>query len=282
MNRAGRPESRIEAAAEAVRASEALLIGAGAGMGVDSGLPDFRGPEGFWKAYPPFPGRRFSEISTPHWFETDPALAWGFFGHRMNLYRDAIPHRGFEVLRRWGEGRRFGSFVFTSNVDGQFQKAGFPEAEILECHGSIRFLQCTRPCGSGIWPADGLRVDVDEKTIRARSEIPRCPNCGAVARPNILMFGDFEWNPGRFAAQRARYADWLRRVAGRRTVAVELGAGLAIPTVRIECESHAQTLIRINPREAETPIGGISLPMGAMEALEAIEAVLQSDPRIQS
>ena len=90
----------FRAAADAVRSADALLIGAGAGMGVDSGLPDFRGAEGFWKAYPPFRGRQFAELSTPHWFGADPALAWGFFGHRLNLYRTATPHRGFAVLRR--------------------------------------------------------------------------------------------------------------------------------------------------------------------------------------
>jgi hypothetical protein len=82
-------EARLRAAADAMRGADALLIGAGAGMGVDSGLPDFRGPEGFWKAYPPFRGRQFSELSTPHWFRTDPGLAWGFFGHRLNRYRAA-------------------------------------------------------------------------------------------------------------------------------------------------------------------------------------------------
>ncbi len=83
----------IQQAAEAVAGADAVLIGAGAGMGVDSGLPDFRGPEGFWKAYPPFRGRQFSSLSTPHWFQTDPGLAWGFFGHRLNRYRAALPHR---------------------------------------------------------------------------------------------------------------------------------------------------------------------------------------------
>src|SRR5439155_19501480 len=132
----------LQAAADAIRAAEALLIGAGAGMGVDSGLPDFRGPEGFWKAYPPFRGRQFAELSTPHWFRTDPALAWGFFGHRLNLYRAATPHAGFANLRGWVERPPLGYFVFTSNVDGQFQKAGFPEDRLLECHGSIHYLQC--------------------------------------------------------------------------------------------------------------------------------------------
>src|SRR5262245_53491765 len=141
-------ESAIQQAAEAIRCAEALLIGAGAGMGVDSGLPDFRGPEGFWKAYPPFRGRQFAEMSNPHWFRADPKLAWGFFGHRLNLYRAAVPHAGFQILRHWGEARPLGSFVFTSNVDGQFQRAGFAAERVLECHGSIHFLQCAQPCGN--------------------------------------------------------------------------------------------------------------------------------------
>lgn len=264
-------DARLRAAAEAVRAAEALLIGAGAGMGVDSGLPDFRGPEGFWKAYPPFRGRLFAELSTPHWFQTDPALAWGFFGHRLNLYRAAVPHAGFGMLRRWADRLPLGAFVFTSNVDGQFQKAGFPPERLVECHGSVHYLQCSRPCGRAIWPADGLRVHVDEATVRAWSELPACPNCGAVARPNVLMFGDWDWDPTRYADQAARYADWLGRVSGRRLVAVELGAGLAIPTVRHECEQRAQALIRINPRDAETPAGGISLALGARQALARID-----------
>jgi NAD-dependent SIR2 family protein deacetylase len=267
-------DARLRAAADALREADALLIGAGAGMGVDSGLPDFRGPEGFWKAYPPFRGRQFSELSTPHWFRTDPALAWGFFGHRLNLYRAAVPHSGFAILRRWGERLPFGYFVFTSNVDGQFQKAGFPEDRVVERHGAIHYLQCTRRCRRAIWPTGSVRVEVDEATIRARSRPPTCPNCGAIARPNILMFGDWEWDEDRYAEQEARYEDWLRQVRGRRVVAMELGAGLAIPTVRDECERRAQVLIRVNPREADTPAGGIPLPLGAREALGKIDALL--------
>lgn len=268
-------DPRIEAAAEAIRTADALLIGAGAGMGVDSGLPDFRGPEGFWKAYPPFRGRQFHEMSTPHWFQTDPELAWGFFGHRLNLYRAATPHDGFGCLLRWGRQRPLGSFVFTSNVDGQFQKAGFSADELVEQHGSIHFLQCSRPCGQPIWPADGVQVDVDEATIRATSPLPTCPGCGAIARPNILMFGDGQWDWHRCDEQGARYSSWRRRVEGRRVVAIEIGAGLAIPTVRGECQRRGRPLIRINPREPDTPAGGIPLAMGALEALRAIDEALQ-------
>jgi NAD-dependent SIR2 family protein deacetylase len=277
MNHPRDIEAGLQAAADAVRNADALLIGAGAGMGVDSGLPDFRGPEGFWKAYPPFRGRRFSDMSTPHWFRTDPALAWGFFGHRLNLYQAAAPHAGFGILRRWGERMPGRYFVFTSNVDGQFQKAGFPEERVVEVHGSIHYLQCVQQCGRGLWPSDDVWVEVDEATIRARSAPPTCADCGSIARPNILMFGDWEWDSDRYRAQAVRYRDWLGRLQGRNIVAVELGAGLAIPTVRRECEDRAQRLIRVNPREAETLAGGISIPLGALEALETINALLGSD-----
>jgi NAD-dependent SIR2 family protein deacetylase len=267
-------DQSIFEAAKAIRNSEALLIGAGAGMGVDSGLPDFRGPEGFWKAYPPFRGRQFSEMSTPHWFQTDPELAWGFFGHRLNLYRSAVPHSGFERLRKWGSERPLGSFVFTSNVDGQFQKAGVPESEIIERHGSIHHLQCAQSCGRGIWSADGVRIEIDEATIRARSTLPVCPDCGGIARPNILMFNDRDWDETRCLGQLALYRSWLNRTQGRRIVAIEIGAGLAVPTVRIECQSRARILIRINPRDPQVSSGHISLPMSALEAVQSIDSIL--------
>src|SRR6476469_9695622 len=116
------PPTPMEAAANAIRSADALLVTAGAGMGVDSGLPDFRGPEGFWRAYPPLQklGLSFTDIAQPHWFETNPELAWAFYGHRRQLYRQTSPHAGYQMLRRWGQLMPAGGFVVTSNVDGQF------------------------------------------------------------------------------------------------------------------------------------------------------------------
>ena len=68
-------------------------------------------------------------------FARDPELAWGFYGHRQALYRATVPHAGFGVLVRWSATRP--TRVFTSNVDGQFQRAGL--SDVLECHGSIHF-----------------------------------------------------------------------------------------------------------------------------------------------
>src|SRR5436853_7570255 len=112
-------EAELKQAARAIASAEALLIAAGAGMGVGSGLPDFRGDQGFWKAYPAYEKLRldFVSLANPRWFTTDPTLAWGFYGHRRNLYRQTQPHEGFHLLESWARQMRLGAFVYTSNVD---------------------------------------------------------------------------------------------------------------------------------------------------------------------
>lgn len=263
----------IHAAREAVASAEKLLIAAGAGMGVDSGLPDFRGDEGFWRAYPPLRGRRFAEMADPRWFDDDPELAWGFYGHRQTLYERTAPHVGFARLRLLTDGRPDFAFVFTSNVDGHFKAAGFDADRVVECHGSIRHRQCTLPCGDDVWEA-GPAPAVDEQTLRASGPLPRCRNCESLARPNVLMFGDARWVSRRTDTQVARYAGWLERAGVRRIVAIEIGAGTAVPTVRHETARQTDVVVRINPREPNADAWGgadvIPLPLPAAAAIDAL------------
>jgi NAD-dependent SIR2 family protein deacetylase len=273
----------IERAAETLKYAHALLVTAGAGMGVDSGLPDFRGRTGFWRAYPAFEhlGLRFEEVANPLLFRTDPELAWGFYGHRLRLYRSTPPHEGFSILRRWGERMSEGYFAYTSNVDGHFQRAGFPEERVVECHGSIEHLQCLRKCQRTLYPA-GEAPEVDEKTMRARPPLPACPNCGVLARPNILMFDDWEWIESRYALQQNRFNEWIRRVAacGAKLVILEIGAGTAIPTIRRLSEALANSLgathIRINPENGTSGDSEqlIHLKERALPALQRLAQLL--------
>jgi NAD-dependent SIR2 family protein deacetylase len=270
-------ELQLDRAAATIADADALLITAGAGMGVDSGLPDFRGNEGFWRAYPPMRslGVSFVDMANPSWFDRNPELAWGFYGHRLRLYRTTRPHAGFEILERWSAGMRYGHFVFTSNVDGQFQLKGFPDDRIVECHGSIHHLQCSEPCHSGIWDAAAIEIEVDEGTFHAHPPLPTCDRCSAVARPNVLMFGDWSWISSRTQAQEELFGHWLRRVAGSAVVIVECGAGTAVPTVRITSEEAAArlggTLIRINPREPQAPGDHVGVALGSLDALREID-----------
>ncbi|APG27513.1 NAD-dependent deacetylase [Syntrophotalea acetylenivorans] len=270
--------SRGVEAGLALSEAKTLVITAGAGMGVDSGLPDFRGPHGFWQAYPMYQqlGIDFVDAANPKHFDDNPAFAWGFYGHRTELYRQTVPHRGFNLLRDWIERYSLESFVVTSNVDGQFQKAGFAEEQILEVHGSIHHLQCAVPCCSQIW-TNFESIPVDHTTMKAQ-DIPRCPRCGAVCRPNILMFGDATWLAERSEVQHRRFENFLG-AARTPLVVVELGAGTTIPTIRNLSErlasNYGGTLIRINPREGQVPAGQVSYAMRALEGLQQIEMALQ-------
>lgn len=272
----------IQRAADIFNNSDALLITAGAGIGVDSGLPDFRGNEGFWKAYPPIGklGISFAEMANTYWFQHDPYLAWGFYGHRLNLYRRTQPHDGFKILLELAQKKRHGYFVFTSNVDGQFQKAGFDRNRIEECHGSIHHFQCTEPCSDEIWQADETIVEVDEERFLAQDPLPVCPNCGALARPNILMFGDWLWLSDRSNEQSSRFSQWINKIIKEKIyiAIVELGAGEAVPTVRYKSESVARypnaKLIRVNPRDYYVSDGNISIALGSLEGLIKISHLI--------
>ncbi len=276
------PPDDIARAAELIAQAEALVIGAGAGMGIDSGLPDFRGPGGFWRAYPAL-GQRgldFYEVASPHTFDTDPALAWGFYGHRLALYRTTRPHAGFGILRRLSERLRHGAVVYTSNVDGHFQRAGFAADSVTECHGSIHHLQCTLPCSDDLWPADGFVPEVDAATCTLLNAPPACPRCGALARPAILMFGDGSWVDRRTRLQEARLQRWL--ATATRVVVIEIGAGTAIPSVRDFSHElligHGARLIRINPAEPAVPTRlDVALARPAATALLALAAALDDD-----
>ncbi|GAB6072804.1 NAD-dependent protein deacetylase [Venenivibrio stagnispumantis] len=265
----------IEKAKEAIKKADVILITAGAGMSVDSGLPDFRGKEGFWRAYPYAKklGVSFEELANPKWFIQNPEIAWAFYGHRYLMYKNTQPHEGYKLLLNLAKSKK-GYYVYTSNVDGHFEKAGFEN--IVEIHGSINHLQCIYPCTDEIWEAKDLDIKIDMENFRALT-IPRCKNCGAVARPNILMFGDFSWIPDRTEYQEYRFNLWLDKVEnfGYKMVIIEIGAGKAIPTIRWFSENisykYNATLIRINPIDYEVPSKkDISIPMKGLEAIRLV------------
>lgn len=272
----------IKIARELIKNADAVLITAGAGMGVDSGLPDFRGTKGFWKAYPPIEklGLSFSDIADPKWFKVEPKLAWAFYGHRLNLYRKTVPHEGFAMLLDLVKLKNENYFVMTSNVDGQFQKAGFDEEKIYEIHGSIHYFQCaynsySKTCKGIIWNAKDETVDINMDKFEALN-IPICPTCKEIARPNILMFGDWDWLSSRSSKQEAQFNKWIKKNRRSNIVIIEVGAGTAIPSIRLKGEHIAKTypnakLIRINPRDSEVNFKNVlSIELGGLDGIEAI------------
>lgn len=268
-------QDRFAKCARLIEQADGLLITAGAGLGVDSGLPDFRGSEGMWRAYPALGRARihFQDVACPDAFRARPRLAWGFYGHRLRMYRETEPGPAFHILKEIARRMPEGAHVFTSNVDGQFQRAGFAPERVMECHGSIHRLQCMDGCMNDVWSADDFQPTIDEAQCELMNALPLCPWCKGLARPNILMFGDNGWIDDRTREQRARLNAWRSKVD--RLLVIEIGAGTAIPSVRIFGENQDVPLIRINPTDAKTSADrGVSLPMSGIEAMRGIAAAL--------
>lgn len=268
--------NKIQRAAKAIAAAETIFITAGAGIGVDSGLPDFRGNQGFWKIHPNYlkDGLTFADLANPQWFDRNPSMAWGFYGYRYQLYTDTLPHAGFQILSKWQNQAPKPGFVMTSNVDGHFQKSGFAANRVYECHGSIYYLQCTDDCRGRIWRLNSLEFEIDTINLLATGPLPLCPDCGKVARPNILMFGDWYWLSDRSDSQYESLLGWQDAVSGSKIVTIEIGAGSSVGGIRHYSENMPGQLIRINPRESEGPEGTISIEQPALTALKAIDDVL--------
>ena len=271
-----KPLLEYDKALELIKQKSHLLITAGAGMGVDSGLPDFRGSKGFWTQSGLMKNSSMSyrDLARPKLFRNLPSRAWGFYGKRINDYREIVPHQGFQILKEWTSKYFKDYFVFTSNVDNQFQKAGFPNNKVVECHGSILHKQCLNNCCKKVWNMDELKLKFDSR-IFATGEYPKCPACNGPARPNVHMFADLEWIGSRTATQEKRYKAWLNSIDKEDLLIIELGAGVIIKNIRLEGKRLGVPIVRINPDDSGVELGA-SISCGALEALNHLYEILNS------
>jgi NAD-dependent SIR2 family protein deacetylase len=137
-------------------------------------------------------------------------------------------------------------------------------------------------CESGVWSATNFTPQVNDGTCRLLNEPPHCPHCGGLARPNILMFGDWNWLVQRSQEQRQRETRWLESLSDNqaRVVVIEIGAGTAIPSVRHFSHrishDYGARIIRVNLRDSQVPsFQDIGFPSGALEALRGIELAFE-------
>jgi len=233
--------------------AEVVLVLAGAGMSVDSNLPTYRGKEGFWNAYPLYKDlqKNYACMMSSNGLVKDAHFAWGFFAHQYELYKNAVPHKGYINLLKLCKSKK-DYFVVTTNVDGLFLKAGFPKDHLHEAHGTIHKLQCNIPCRRIAWEIDELIVEVDYATMNALDPLPLCPCCGAVSRPNIFMFGDtdesYVWEEAQISA--TKFREWRDRNKDKKVLILEIGVGadgLKRHAKKYLGEFSDVTLVRINP-----------------------------------
>ncbi len=237
----------------AIDGAEVILIFAGAGMSADSNLTTYRDKEGFYNEYPLYRDLKKNYVSMMSYqgLLENPHFAWGYFAHQYTLYSNAIPHEGYKRLLALCRSKD-DYFVVTTNVDGLFKKAGFPSKNLHEVHGSLHNLQCSIPCERKTWATKGLTVEIDYSTMKALDNLPLCPQCGFVSRPNICMYGDtdesYVWEES--AKNAKQFRDWKKKNKYKKILIFEVGVGeegLKRHLSQYRQEFSNETLIRINP-----------------------------------
>ncbi len=157
------------ALADLIRDHQPCVVLTGAGASTESGIPDFRSPDGIWAHYDPM------EYATIDAFRRDPAKVWDFYGRRLGVLADARPNAAHEALAEL-EDRGYVGAIVTQNVDRLHELAG--SRDVVEVHGSIRTSSCL-VCGE--------RAGFDE--VVERLPVPRCSR-GHVLKPDVVMFGE--------------------------------------------------------------------------------------------
>jgi NAD-dependent deacetylase len=157
-----------ERLAELIRTHQPCVVLTGAGVSTESGIPDFRSPTGIWAQVDPM------EYASLPAFRADPEKVWGFYAMRIEMLTRAEPNDAHHALAEL-ERRRFVQAIVTQNIDLLHTRAG--SREVVEVHGSIRTASCLA-CGHG------------EPLEESLLPVPRCPDCGAVLKPDVVFFGE--------------------------------------------------------------------------------------------
>ena len=147
-----------------------VLALTGAGISAESGIPTFRGEDGWWNREDP------SKLATQAAFDRDPAYVWEWYEHRRGLVGDAQPNAGHRALSAL-DSRASDVLVATQNVDDLHERAG--SAAVTHIHGSIWRVRC-QACGR----------EREEKRHPLPERPPRCAACGGLERPAVVWFGE--------------------------------------------------------------------------------------------
>jgi NAD-dependent SIR2 family protein deacetylase len=218
--------------------ADGVVILAGAGMGVDAGIPDFRGNTGLWTAEKD----NFIKFSSGNAWHELPLEAWNFYISRFISYQDIEPHKGYYELKKLLDSLDKDTYVMTSNVDGHFEKSGYDVDKIYTIHGDLKNIQCSSKCCRDIHPMPAFT-----KLLDIIEEAPHCEKCGSVMRPLVMMFNDPWFITTKIDEQANKCLEWLE--SKENIVGIEIGAGLAVPSLRIYGQERTKTLIRINPND---------------------------------
>jgi NAD-dependent deacetylase len=232
-------EAALALAKRAARGRVVALTGAG--ISAESGIPTFRGKEGYWtvgsRVYHP------QELATHEAFTRMPDEVWRWYLHRRAVCRAAAPnpaHHALVAIER-ALGDRFA--LITQNVDGLHRRAGHDDAHLFPIHGDLELARCAAECT----PA---RFGIGDDGV------PRCPRCGGPARPHVLWFDE--------AYDEERYhLDTVRALAAQASLLVVVGtsAQTNLPWQVVRLAAHAGAAI-VDVNVEDNPFGELAVETG--------------------
>lgn len=246
---------------EAIKESDAIVVGAGAGLSTAAGLT--YGGERFQRYFADFiEARRFTDMYSAGFypFETSEER-WAYWSRHIwyNRYVDA-PKDTYDKLLRLLEGKEY--FVLTTNVDHRFQLAGFPKERLFYTQGDYGLWQCSVPCHAGTYDnyETVKRMMEEQRDMRAPSElVPRCPRCGAEMSMNLRADNTFVEDVGWHDAAR-RYRNFAEACCQGKILYLELGVGMNTPVIikypfwQSTLANHQATYACVNYGEAHAPV----------------------------
>jgi len=242
-------QDEVRRAAEILRSATRVVAFTGAGVSAESGVATFRGAGGLWE------GHRIEEVASPHAFAADPVHVWRFYDQRRTNVAKVRPNPAHEVLAAWQE--RFPNYTLvTQNVDGLHQGAG--SRRVVELHGSLWRVRCT-----------GCGREREDRTAPLPELPPRCPECGAMERPDVVWFGEALPAEAFLVAEAAAKVCEVLVVVGTSAVVYPAAALVAVAA------AVGATVIEVNPEaSALAHLADVTLrgPAGAM--LPQVDAML--------
>ncbi len=147
-----------------------VLVITGAGVSAESGIPTFRGKDGYWRNLDPI------KLATSEAFARDPELVWQWYYERRERIRNAQPNAGHEAIASLAQcADEF--LLVTQNVDDLHERAGLAKAEMVQIHGDIFVTKCSR-------------CDFEQEHEQDQNGVPRCTKCDALMRPGVVWFGE--------------------------------------------------------------------------------------------
>lgn len=257
----------LESAKTILRESDAILIGAGAGLSASGGLryDDESRAKELFPAHHACGLTTITELLSAFWKIT-PENATAFWAvWSRHIYETAYRAPLLEPYQRLFKLMHDKNyFVISTNVDGQFFKAGFPKDRLFEPQGQYTQFQCSTPCRQEVFNNKAMveaMIANMPSPLEVRSEdVPRCPHCGSLLMPNLRCDDRFVDAPN--TRNLSEYASFVERYRGKKLVLLELGVGFNSPgvirfpfdrIVQAYSESH---LIRINLHDVGTEAAG--------------------------